>query len=262
MKSTIQVVPVGITYSHYYNYRRNAIIHYGDPIPAKEYYSILKEEGEQKATLAFRDRIYDGLSSLIVNIPDKDVSDLYESAFTLFRAKILKKLKLSNRAVNRVKADQYFTDKLHSALKASPDKKEWFVNTQKEYNRLRNKLNLNEWTIERNGLSFGRTFLTTFLTLLLLPISLPGAIINGWLFYVTRYPLRKKIKDQQFWSSVSFGVGLIAFTLYYLILWLILSLSIKASFHVTSFGVGHDTCRNCCLRNWDVTIENEKWITF
>lgn len=223
----IQVVPVGLTYSHYYKFRRSLVVNFGEPIPAKQYYDVLEEQGEQKATIVFRNHIYKDLSSLIVNIPDKEASDFYESAFIMVRKSVLKKLNLKNTDVNSVKADQYFTNRLYKWLKENPDDKEWFINQQHEYNQLCEKLKIDEWTVQGKKYGFLRSGFTILLSIITLPITLAGAVVNGWLFYLTRYSYRKNIKDPQFWSSVSYGISLFAYTIWYLILWGIASIFIE-----------------------------------
>ena len=219
----IQIVPVGLTFSSYFKFRRNLVVQYGKPISSKEYCKIYAEEGEHAATNALKSRIYNEIESLIVNIPEAELTDVYESAFRIIRPTIFKKLGLKKNAVGKLEADQLFTQKLHEQFKNDTDKKDEIVSKQREFERLRKKLKLKSSILQKKKFTFNNSLLTILVALITLPITLMGAIINGWLFYLTQYPIRKKIKDYTFWSTISWGAGLVGFLIYDILLWILLS---------------------------------------
>jgi 1-acyl-sn-glycerol-3-phosphate acyltransferase len=217
----LQVVPVGISYSHYYRYRRNLVVYYGKPIDVKEYFKLYNTEGERQATIKLRDRIYDELDKLIINVRNKKDYELYEQSFTIFRKVVMLKLGLKDSPSNYLKADRYLNMKLHDHLDGASADRDLIVEKLQEYNRLKATLNLDEKTLQCGRMTFKEGLLRFSLLLVMLPVAIYGALVNGWLFWLTRYPYRKNIKDPQFWSSLSFGFSLFAYSIWYIILFVV-----------------------------------------
>ena len=66
----LQIVPVGISYSHYWKFNRSILVQYGQPIQVKDFW-IDYEVNPQKAMLDLRDEIYRKLNTLIIQINSK-----------------------------------------------------------------------------------------------------------------------------------------------------------------------------------------------
>ncbi len=219
----IQIVPVGLTFSSYYKFRRRLVVQYGKPISTKEYCELYQKEGERNATVALKEKLHDEISSLIVDISEPEIADVFEGAFRIIRLRIFEKLNLQKNEKNALKADRYFMPKLHEHFDKNPELKEEICKKQKEFNRLRNQLKLKHSIVQLNSYPISKVVLISIFAILTLPITLLGAIVNGWLFYLTQYPVRKKVKDYTFWSTISFGTGVMAFLIYDTILWIIIA---------------------------------------
>ncbi|MBN1769530.1 MAG: 1-acyl-sn-glycerol-3-phosphate acyltransferase [Prolixibacteraceae bacterium] len=223
----INIVPVGINYSHYYKFRRNVTINFGEPIKTKAYYDIYKTVGETKASNAMRTDIFEAVRKLVVHVPNKNHYELYEQAFEMMRNETAQKLGVARMHKYFVDIERYITSKIADKLSDNDDLGDQFTQKATKYQALKEKLKLRERALVKGKIGFGKTALSFFVMLLLLPFGIYGALANGWVFYVTRYPYRKKIKDRQFWSTFSFGLS---FVLYYL--WLIILVFIlTALFH-------------------------------
>jgi 1-acyl-sn-glycerol-3-phosphate acyltransferase len=223
----LQIIAVGIYYTHYYNFRSDLVVQYGKPISAKEYFDIYRAEGELKATQALKDKIYDELSLLCVNVPDKEDYDIYEQGFDICRKKVCKDLKLKTSPQNFVKVEQSIIQKLKKYLDEHISEKEELLQVAINYKRLKKEMGICEESLIRGKIKWFEAAKSLLLFLLLLPFSIFGAILHGWLFYITNYSIRKNIKDQQFYSSFSLGLGTISFTLWFIVLFVIFTLVLK-----------------------------------
>jgi 1-acyl-sn-glycerol-3-phosphate acyltransferase len=226
----LQVIPVGLYYSHYYNFRSDLVVQYGKPIPLKEYFDIYRSEGELKATQILKDKIYLELSKLCVNVPDKEDYEIYEQAFEIFRRKVCKKNNLKTSPLNLVKAEQSIIQKLKVYLDEHLSEKEEFLQTASTYKKLKNKLCIDEKSLIKGDIRWIEIFIASSLFLISLPFSLFGAILHGWLFRITNYSTRKRIKDPQFYSSFSLAISLISFTFWIIILFVFFTFLLKSWF--------------------------------
>lgn len=224
----LYVVPVGIYYSHYYKFRSDLVVQFGTPISLKEYLNIYRSEGELKATQALRDKIFLEISKLCVHVPDKDDYDIYEQGFELYRKKICKKLKLRSIPVNLVKAEQSIVQKMKIYLDDHVSEKEELLGTASVYKQLKKKLEITEESLSCGDIKWFGIAISLLLFLIFLPLSLFGALLHGWLFRITNYSFRKKIKDPQFYSSFSLGISLILYSVWIILLIVIFAFPLKS----------------------------------
>lgn len=218
----VKVVPVGIYYSHYYRFRRDLIVCYGEPISSKDYYNMYRNEGEAKATLQFRNDLFAAIKKVSVNVDDRAMYDLYDQAFELMKPSVYRKMGWKNNPGLAVEAEQIMLKKLDACLAQDPPEKEQMLQNARLYKRLKQQLNMEEEVLEKGKITLPGLVLNFLLAMLLLPFSLYGILANGWLFYLTRYPYRHLIKDHLFYSTFAFGLGFILFPIWYLIQFFVL----------------------------------------
>jgi len=209
----IQIVPVGINYSSYYGFRRKVTVNFGNPLQAKTYYPILKEEGETKASIQLRDDIFEAIRPLVVHVSDKSAYVLFEEAFAM--AASIQHLPISNNPKDFVPREQFLTQKIEQHLQKYPPDKALWVDKATQYQSLKKQLKINEESLSKPRDGYVTFSIKTLLILIGLPLSLWGAISNGWLYFFTRYPYRKAINDPQFYSSVSYVLSLALFPLWF-----------------------------------------------
>lgn len=223
----IKIVPVGINYTHYYNFRQNVTIRYGKPISSKAYYSMLKEDGEAKTANVFRNDLFEAIRKLVVHVDDKPAYELYDQAFELAKPMAYEVLGVKHFHKHFDEAEQLITTKVHSALLSEQDEKEKLVEKAKLYKRLKTKLGFSEDVLRMKSVGFFESMKILLILIVLIPFGIYGAIANGWLYYFTRYPYRKKIKDKQFLSTISFGLSFFLFPIWTLVHFSILLLLFK-----------------------------------
>lgn len=226
----INIVPIGLTYSHYYNFRRSVVVNYGKPISSKSYYSIFRNEGENKASNVLRDDLYKAIDQLVVNVPDKAHYDIYNEAFEMAKPFAAKKLGLKNKDKYLVDIEKYIVEKVSSLLNNNEALKTELNEKAKQYRVLKEKLKIAESELSKPTIGFGGIIKSSIVLLLLLPFAALGAICNGWVYYLTRYPMRKIVKDKQFYSTFTFGLSVVVYPIWFILLFIIFSVIFKSSF--------------------------------
>ncbi|MDA3927836.1 MAG: 1-acyl-sn-glycerol-3-phosphate acyltransferase [Prolixibacteraceae bacterium] len=212
----VKILPVGIYYSHYYNFRRNLIVEFGKPLNSSDYYELYKQKGEAKATLTLRNDLFAAIKELVVYVPEKASYDLFDQGFEFYKPQLYQKLGLKNHTSNSVVAEKYLTDKVVTYFENDDSQKEDLVKKAQQYKRLKKRLNLSEKELALGPIGFFGFLVNILLSLLLLPLSVYGTVANGWLFYLTRYPYRKKVKDTHFFSTISFGLSFFLFPAWFI----------------------------------------------
>lgn len=224
----IQIVPVGIYYSHYWKFQRTLVVSYGKPVAVQPFYEQLKTEGERAATIALRDRLYDELKELVVHVHDKENYARYMQLVNLFKPVVRSKNALNKIRKNEMRTEQQTLHKLEARFQADPPIRDLFFEAIDRVTRLQRRLRLSDKTLAQGPINPVGGILKLILLFCTLPIILAGAVTNGPVYWATRYPYRKGIKDPQFWSSVSFGISLFAYPIWLTILWVVLSVVLKS----------------------------------
>lgn len=219
----VKIIPVGINYSHYYNFRRSITIHFGEPISSKKYYKIVHDEGESKASNLLRNDLFHAIEKLVVHVPEKKYYDLYEQSFELMKTAAYEKLGLKKSMKYFYNAEKYLTQKLADKLESDSEIKDVWNAKAKEYKKLKNILNLNENELSKGALKFPEFLQIFFISILLVPLSVYGAISAGWFFYLTNYSFRKKVKDILFFSTFSFALNFLLYPIWIIIHYIILN---------------------------------------
>jgi len=98
----VKIVPVGISYQDYFDFRTNALINFGKPINVEDYNALYKEN-PQKANQELVGRITKDLSTLIIDIKDSANYDNFEIARTIFAPYIIRK---NHKLINNFKSNR------------------------------------------------------------------------------------------------------------------------------------------------------------
>lgn len=214
----LQVVPVGIYYSHYWHFNRTLVVNYGQPISVDEYQSEY-ENNPQQAALLLRDEIRKRIEPLTININSEYHYDNYE----LFRelvgdqfASLNKQHK--NKTKNRFFNDQKLIHKLESNEEKLPD---LFIDLHKnadQFRKLLNQYQLSTESIKKRNLQLATLFIHAIVVLLISPILLAGFLFHAIPFLIPRFFIQKKVKDSTFYSSFHFVACMIAYFLYEILL--------------------------------------------
>lgn len=210
----VKVVPIGIYYSNYWNFKSDIQINFGKPIDIHEYLEIYKEN-PQKAMLALRDKISDELKPLIIHIKNMEYYDLYEFMREFYNKKMRKILGLKKSQADKFSADQKIIDLLDSAHDENPELIEKLKQRAEPYQKTLKKLNIRNWVVEKDEALTGLIIKSIGLGLSI-PLFLYG-LINNFIPYYLPKPLTSKLEDRQFTSSINFVFALIFYPIFYII---------------------------------------------
>jgi 1-acyl-sn-glycerol-3-phosphate acyltransferase len=222
----LHIVPTGIDYSNYSDPGARLLVKYGKPIRVADYLEQYREN-PQKALSALRDRLSEAMEPLIINISSEDNYDVYIGVCQMYRTEIMEAKNLRNTHYNRVETDREIVNRLNRQI---PQHEELFMNLRDDFNtytRILDENGLRDWLLQKNKSKAIHFLFDSLLTLLLLPLHLYGLVLN---YLPYKLPLRftSSVKDKVFHSSIHFGVGLVLFPFYYLLLQIIFSLFIKS----------------------------------
>ncbi len=210
----IQIVPVGIYYSNYWNFRSTIQINFGKPIPVSKFKNLYKES-PQKAMLALRDEMTKGIIETMIHIKTEEYYDTYELLREMYDTYMLKQMNLPYIQKNKFKADKKLIDALDKELENNPEVIKQLDEKVSEYSKKLKKYNIRDWVLRKNE-TWRKILLKSLILILSLPIFLYGTL-NNIIPYLMPYPITRKLKDRQFTTSITFVFGMIFFPLFYII---------------------------------------------
>ncbi len=221
----LQIVPSGIDYSNYSDPGSRLLVTYGKPIRVAEFIPLYREN-PQKALSALRDRLSEALQPLMINISSEENYDTYMAICGLYRAEVLKKRKWRNSHQNRVRVDQEIISKLDDSIEGKSSLLEPFREKNREYQELLTTYGIRDWLIQKRRTGLGSFLFNSLVTLLLAPVYLYGLAIN-YIPYKLPLQFTKNVKDRVFHSSIHFGIGLLLFPVWHLLLLIVFSLFVN-----------------------------------
>lgn len=213
----IKIIPVGLDWSNYINFRSKLFVNYGEPISVAEYYDEYKKNPPRGMNL-LRERVATELKKYMIHIESDEYYDMFDNIRYIYLPQMAKKMGLKSKK----QPDQFYAQKeiiktLDAFVESKPEEAKVLSEKTTKYSELLKKLNFRHWVIQKPKYSGIGIFAQSILMIILAPIYIYGGIIN-YLPYKIPVLLTKKIKDTQFISSVRDVAGLVLFTIYYLIL--------------------------------------------
>ena len=217
-KLDLQIMPVGITYSHYWKFNRSLIVQYGKPIEISQFREEYLEN-PQKTMLDLRDEIHRKLVPLILQIESKTYYSEYENIRQLVgKAYSKKRFFCKNTSLQLFYAEKELICKLEQLEDLQPGDFSNLIASTRQYSSETEKATISDDQIKNAGnASWSEVFISLTAAILTLPIFIFGFIFNAIPFIIPRTILRRKVKDTTFLSTFNFVTGLIAFPAYYLI---------------------------------------------
>ena len=213
----LQIVPVGIYYSHYWIFNRSLIVEYGEPISVDKY-KLEFTESPQKAMLSLRDEIYDRLSPLTLQINSKTHYSEYEQICQLTSEAYSKTHIFSNQpSLQLLAAKKELVGKIEQLEKSHTDRFEKIIEETTNYFRAVALANLtDEQIVLAEKAKWSLLFIKVIGAVCTLPVFAFGFVFNVVPFILPRTILRRKVKNITFLSTFNFVAGLVVFPLFYL----------------------------------------------
>jgi hypothetical protein len=209
------IIPVGIDYSHYVNFRPKVLICFGHPIPVNEYWAEY-EEHPAKAINSLRKRMVDEFMDNIIHIESDDFYDMYMSLREIYNATMRRHLGLRRKTMeNKFRADQQMIRALYEEEQTNRDRISELAGKVSHFTRGVEKLNSRIWVFNRKRYSFFLLLPLSVAMIALLPLFLYGWI-NNLIAYNIPMVMTRKFKDVQFHSTVKYVFGLAVIPFIYL----------------------------------------------
>ncbi|MCU0455042.1 MAG: 1-acyl-sn-glycerol-3-phosphate acyltransferase [Bacteroidales bacterium] len=200
-KLNIQIIPVGLEFSHYFRYREVLTVIYGKPIEVSEYHEIYKKSPEV-AFNELRSRLSSEMKKIIVHIESEEDYEAINELRTIINDRYSDKIKIPKLFRDRILVDKMNRLKISDLplynkiclLSLEVRKKAKELKTGYRY--LAKKRHPLGWLLA-GALGLVATF----------PLFLYGNIFNLAFLEFPNLQSRK-IKDEQFRSTVKFGLSL------------------------------------------------------
>jgi 1-acyl-sn-glycerol-3-phosphate acyltransferase len=217
----VKIVPVGIDYGHYQNFRTTVFVNVGKPIEVSDFYPVFIEN-PVLAINQLKERYADEITKLMINIQTEEYYDLFMFLRNLYNDDMRKRLGIPGSSLpEKFTADKAMIDMLNLELETNPDNISQMNTLVKEYQEVLKKTGLRDWVIKKEKYSITGLVLTSIIAIILLPVFIFGFMHNYPLYWFAESRV-KRIKDPQFHSSFKFVIGMLGLPAWYGILILIL----------------------------------------
>ena len=217
-KLGLQILPLNIHYSDYFNFRSKLLVTVGKPFQIDEELLELYRHEPNKAYLELNEKSRAIIKEMTLDIEDPEFYDEYDQLrlmldkpmATLHRKKV-------DYLPDLFQEDKKIIDNLDKMRAEQPDKFTTLMGKTTEYIKGLRQLKLRDWIINKK-FTVMTLVLKAFLLLLTLPVFLFGFINNILPFQFSKL-LKMRVQDKQFYSSLNYASGvLVAFPLMYIIL--------------------------------------------
>lgn len=215
------VYPVGVNYNHPNKIRSNVFYNVGEPIAVKDLMPLYREN-PARAQNKLLQQLEERMKALITHIDDPDNDEAVYMAEELVTLDRLKQRGLSTTQLgDNFDVVRNLTAQINTAAQQQPDLLAEFKEKARLYFARLRQNGLADWTIDpaRNRkVSAGRLFWMRLLLVLGFPFHLIG-LAGFYLPLKTTTVLAGKVaKTREFYSSMWLGIGLVIFTVWFLLL--------------------------------------------
>jgi 1-acyl-sn-glycerol-3-phosphate acyltransferase len=261
-KLNMQVVPVGIDYSSYEDFRTELLINFGEPIAVSDYLETYKSS-PAIAINQIKERLAESLKPLMVHIESEDYYDLYNELREIYKTDLAKKMGFpSTEQPYKLKCDQELIRKLAHFEAHNKEDMGAFQNLVLRYRDELRKQKL-DYEVVRSQPKNGLNLIARFMLLLISsPFFIIGFLLNYLPFGISIWA-SKKFKDPQFFSSVKYAVTLFLYPLYHFALSIGVWFLFKSWEILFAFFVGMPILGIIARKYWEQArdyVKNRKWL--
>lgn len=222
-KLNLQILPINIHYSNYFEAREDLTVTCGKPFSFEEFFDMYKET-PNPAYLALNEKSRARVKEMT---PDIDIPEYYKEIDELtriMREPILEHKGLDTKLLsNQKKADMETIAAVRKLRDEQPDRFTALMDNMRQYMELLKKTGLNSWAVNRN-VSGLKMVLHLLVSILLLPIFLFGYLNNLLPSWLAKH-FAHKIEDKMMHSTFQYSIGAaFTFPIWYIILLIVASL--------------------------------------
>jgi len=211
----MKVIPVGINYNHYENYRSDLLVIFGEPLDVSEFYDAHRSNPAVAYNL-IKNRLSEMIKPLMIEI-DSQYYELYHSLRRMFSRRVCIVLALEpTHLYNRFRAEKGIINKLNERELAHPDEFPLYDGYLRNYVAVLNKMRFSHAEMENSHVSILWWAVKVLGLIVGLPLFVYG-YINHFIPYCIPILVTRKIDDPQFHSSFKFVLNMVLFPLAYVI---------------------------------------------
>jgi 1-acyl-sn-glycerol-3-phosphate acyltransferase len=222
----IKIIPVGIDYGHYVNFRSTLVITFGDPIEVSQFYDLYKENAARGMNKLL-EVLSEKLRELMIDIRNLEHYEVIDSLREIYHYKISALLSHKpGKQPQKFFADQKMVNILNEVSEQSPEILEELKPKVSEFLRGTGALNLRSWIFSKENYSLFLLILKSLVQLVLFPVYIWG-LIHNYIPYKIPQLLIRPIKDIMFHSSFKFVISFLTFQIFYLIIFILLLIFVQ-----------------------------------
>lgn len=194
----INIVPVGIDYSHYWHFRQVLTVVYGHPIHVSEYYDSFREN-PNRAIVELRDRLSADMKKVMVHIEDEENYLAINELRSIVNEKYSDNIKYP-----KLFRDQRLVSKMNDLKSSDPESYGKICSDVLAVRDIATELKVTYRQLRKKKHPLGWMILSSVLLLLTLPVFIAGAVLNFLTFQIS-YIQSIKSKDPAFISTARYG---------------------------------------------------------
>lgn len=198
ISDNVAIVPVGVDYSDYYHFRSKLSITFGNPVFVNDFIHIY-EHNQAKGINELTRQVYKNLTEIIVCFGNDENYEFYQDLYQHF---ILTPYDDISKGVAFSAQMQKYND--ITDIQRIKDLLDQYKQVAVHYGLIPNV----QYSLQKS---------------LILLIGLPFFLLSGLMimpFHFLRKKIMKNVKDRQFRSAFTFVLGIIYFTVFYLLVFL------------------------------------------
>ena len=197
----LKIVPVGMNYSNPIKFRSELVINIGQPIDLKAYQQLF-DENKNLAINALTNDIATAMRKLVVQIDNTANDECIQMVLTYFKNDLLQLLELpATTPSNTFKATQYLADTINNLNQTSQET----LGSLKS-NLIKYKAHFS--TLATTKQPIIKAVAECILLVVLIPLALPGSLMNYPPFLMGRNAAKKIAKNIEFFASIHITVML------------------------------------------------------
>lgn len=212
----VKIVPMGIDYGHYQNFRSTLYMNMGEPIEVSDFYPEYAENPVQ-AINRFKDVYAEKMSGLMIDIQTEEFYDLYMNMRSIYNDRMAEHLGIHEKNLaSKFRADKEMITRLDKELENHPAGIQQLNELVAGYLADIKKSGLRDWILHEGATGSMKILGSLLAKIVLLPVFLFGFIHNILPYWFTG-SRAANIKDPQFISSIKLVTGLLVFPVWYII---------------------------------------------
>jgi 1-acyl-sn-glycerol-3-phosphate acyltransferase len=194
----INIVPVGLEYSHYWRFRQVLTVVYGHPIHVSEYYDSFREN-PTRAIVELRDRLSAEMKKVMVHIDEEEDYEAINELRNIVNEKYSDSIKYP-----KLFRDQRLVSKMNELHVSDPATYGMICSDTLAVRDMATELKVTYRQLRKKKHPFVWMLLSSMFLLLVMPVFLLGALLNILTFQVS-YIKSIRSKDPAFISTARYG---------------------------------------------------------